>query len=149
VIKPSREDWAKIYHAVEGMRTALCYGEQGPDNVPADIPSWIDSLGSILLKIGPDGENMTGEVTGEEPCSQEYTKEVHLGKPMGIDWTLLREQKLAIFRAIDGKPQEDGDVDLLEGIVSLIDSIQDDAVDRDGLNEETVFGKPEEEEETT
>lgn len=68
-----------------------------------------------------------------------------------IDWKLLREQKreLSIFiqdidweRGIQNVPQ----LSFLEGIIYLIDAIQDYGVDEMGISEEEVFNlNPEEE----
>lgn len=57
-----------------------------------------------------------------------------------IDWALLREQKfflLDLTDEVDGKERE-----LLEGVVSLIDAIQDAAVDEGIATELEVFGDP-------
>ena len=60
--------------------------------------------------------------------------------PAGIDWALLRKQKITLLRFVafaDGGSEARAD---LEGIVNLIDSIQDDAVDNGIATELEVFG---------
>jgi len=58
-----------------------------------------------------------------------------------MDWPLLRQQKMALMNVqtldalLDEEPQE-----AIEGIVNLIDAVQDYAVDVMGLNNEQVFG---------
>ena len=56
-----------------------------------------------------------------------------------IDWKLLRKQKLALVEVISGKSVTKKRIELLGGILHLIDGIQDDATEV--LSEETVFGK--------
>lgn len=72
-----------------------------------------------------------------------------------IDWKLLREQKEDLIQVItdmefeaeryrkDGEPDGADEIDReagsLQGIVHLIDAIQDYAVDELGMNESTVF----------
>ena len=72
-----------------------------------------------------------------------------------IDWSLLKEQKLQLndlIGRLNGdlkqylKDGEEGlfketqrDIDSLEGIVNLLDTIQDYAVDVMGINEDEVF----------
>lgn len=64
-----------------------------------------------------------------------------------MDWKLLREQK-EIFIKVLYAPDEgdDDDVPYLEGILHLIDAIQDYAIDEAGFTEKEVFDLPEEEE---
>lgn len=57
---------------------------------------------------------------------------------MNIDWKLLREQKHFLFE-LAGKGTA-ADADMLMGVVTLIDCIQDDAVDNKGISEDIVFG---------
>lgn len=55
-----------------------------------------------------------------------------------INFPLLKKQKKALLKAIidtDSVKQ----LELLEGIVALINSIQDEAVDNYGFKESTVF----------
>jgi hypothetical protein len=57
---------------------------------------------------------------------------------MEIDYIELREQKAKLINLkewIEGK----GETDYLDGIIHLIDAIQDHAVDQVGLKEEDVF----------
>jgi len=56
-----------------------------------------------------------------------------------INWELLRKQKLTLFnliQEIDNVEQ----VEHLEGIIYLIDAVQDEAVDNEGTDEDIVFG---------
>jgi len=56
-----------------------------------------------------------------------------------INWELLRKQKLTLFnliQEIDNVEQ----VEHLEGIIYLIDAVQDEAVDNEGVDENLVFG---------
>ena len=60
-----------------------------------------------------------------------------------IDYPLLRQQKLTLLKVIDRSSafrykQEEED---LTGILHLIDSIQEDAVDEEGIPETEVFGE--------
>ena len=62
-----------------------------------------------------------------------------------VDWKLLREQKRCLVdvvndRAIVTATQKE----MLEGLINLLDAIQDEATEE--LSEETVFGKSEKEE---
>ena len=49
----------------------------------------------------------------------------------GVDWALLRRQKEWLMT-------QDGEG--AEGLLSLLDYVQDEAVDRAGLNVDLVFG---------
>jgi hypothetical protein len=62
-----------------------------------------------------------------------------------IDWDYLRHQKRELLKVIRERNQPDGD-DYLNGIVHLIDSLQDYAVDELGLNEKNVFDLNDEDE---
>jgi len=56
-----------------------------------------------------------------------------------IDWALLRDQKkelLANSNMADGSPLTEA----IDGIIELLDSIQDYAVDELGMSEMEVFG---------
>ena len=56
-----------------------------------------------------------------------------------INWELLRKQKSTLFnfiQEIDNVEQ----VEHLEGIIYLIDAVQDEAVDNEGTDEDIVFG---------
>lgn len=52
-----------------------------------------------------------------------------------IDWVLLRDQKQALLQCISNE-----DDTLLEGLLSLIDHIQDNAVETNQYTEVEVFG---------
>ena len=53
---------------------------------------------------------------------------------LNIDWAELRKQKVAFIELWDKHPE-------LEGLLSLIDAVQDQAVDDNGLSEKEVFGE--------
>ena len=58
---------------------------------------------------------------------------------MNINWALLREQKSALVRmAMTGQDNQ-----ALDGIVNLLDNLQDEAVSSGLADEVTVFGKQE------
>lgn len=58
-----------------------------------------------------------------------------------IDFELLRTQKLCLINLInDNTTIDNPDKDLLEGVVSLIDNIQDYAVDKMKYTKKEVFG---------
>ena len=66
-----------------------------------------------------------------------------------VDWELLRAQKLALLEHMDGiytaglvKIVNSPTMKALEGILHILDHIQDEAAEI--LGEEAVFGKPEE-----
>jgi len=61
---------------------------------------------------------------------------------LDLDFELLRKQK---HELMDHAWKENSTNELLEGIISLIDAVQDQSVDSNGVDEELVFGKPEEE----
>ena len=46
----------------------------------------------------------------------------------GIDWDLLHRQKLILVEWLSGKPPKPPQVEILWGIVHLLDALQDDAV---------------------
>lgn len=57
---------------------------------------------------------------------------------MEIDWKLLRKQKRALLRlAMDGKPVSKK---VADGLINLIDSIQDSHVACGSATEHEVFG---------
>ena len=57
---------------------------------------------------------------------------------LDIDWASLREQKAELIKYA----WKDADSNkLLEGIISIIDAIQDQAVEENGLTEMLVFGE--------
>jgi len=58
-----------------------------------------------------------------------------------IDWELLKKQKNTLLNTINKLEHHNSKVDDLEGILNLIDSIQDLAVDYYEIPEEKVFGK--------
>jgi hypothetical protein len=58
---------------------------------------------------------------------------------LDIDWASLREQKAELIKYA-WKDAADSNK-LLEGIISIIDAIQDQAVDENGLSEMLVFGQ--------
>ena len=59
-----------------------------------------------------------------------------------IDWKLLRDQKAILLAMVtELEEKEPARSQTLQGIIHLIDSIQDFAVDKAGTPERTVFGK--------
>lgn len=48
----------------------------------------------------------------------------------GIDWKLLKKQKAALINS---------DIKELEGLINMIDAIQDDAIKIYGMNEDIVY----------
>ena len=58
---------------------------------------------------------------------------------LNIDWPLLREQKLSLLQMQDGMTTKENNV--IDGIINLIDSLQDYAVDELGVNPEDVYMK--------
>lgn len=68
-------------------------------------------------------------------------REVEL--PLKIDFKLLREQKAELLAVISeaSAAGQDRRADLLDGLLNMIDGIQDDAVSEEtGITEEEVFG---------
>jgi hypothetical protein len=57
-----------------------------------------------------------------------------------IDWTLLRKQKKDLLKVINKDTVSPKEKESLEGIMFLIDSIQDYAVDTCELPERKVYG---------
>jgi hypothetical protein len=55
-----------------------------------------------------------------------------------IDWSLLREQKLWLIHCIDVMSYDNWKTENIEGVLALLDSIQDQAAEI--LGEEIVFG---------
>ena len=63
-----------------------------------------------------------------------------------IDWTDLRKQKKTLLEVIDDMEKKNAEyymdtIDDLEGIINLLDNLQDAAVDDYGLEEVLVFGE--------
>jgi hypothetical protein len=58
-----------------------------------------------------------------------------------IDWKMLRKQKKDLLKVINNDSVSPKEKESLEGIMSLIDHIQDYAVDTCELSERKVFGK--------
>jgi hypothetical protein len=67
-----------------------------------------------------------------EPTSDAYA---------GIDWLALAKQKMTLLTIIDSKIIDDATAENLDGLVSLIDSIQDDA---EAKNYPVVWAYPKE-----
>jgi len=61
-----------------------------------------------------------------------------------IDWELLKKQKQTL---VNLAAKETKEAKLLDGLISLIDSLQDIAVDKKGIPEEKVFNLESEEDE--
>lgn len=60
-----------------------------------------------------------------------------------IDFPLLREQKSTLLE-MQGELPSPKRFEVLEGILNLIDTIQDQAVDNYGVSEKEVFSRKEE-----
>lgn len=56
-------------------------------------------------------------------------------------WDHLQKQKKVIYKVQAGKKLTDEDIDLLDGLLNFIDSVQDAAVDIAGINREVVLRK--------
>lgn len=66
---------------------------------------------------------------------------------LNLDFSLLRTQKqdiLDLIEKLKKKKNNECTVKSLDGIIHLIDFIQDQAVDKNGLPEEVIFGKEDE-----
>ena len=59
---------------------------------------------------------------------------------LDIDWDLLREQRNLLIAMPKGSRREDK---LVDGILSVIRTIQEQAVEENGVPEEVVFGTKE------
>lgn len=57
-----------------------------------------------------------------------------------IDWVLLRQQKLWLVEAIEAYRDVPETQNLIDGLVGLIDKVQDEAVES-GVSEADVFGE--------
>jgi hypothetical protein len=57
----------------------------------------------------------------------------------GIDWKLLKKQKIQLLKVINKDAVTPKEKESLEGILNLLDSVQDFAVDVLGVNEKEVF----------
>ena len=64
-------------------------------------------------------------------------------KPNNIDWKLLRKQKLHLLEILNNEESNmtAEQHQSIEGIVALLDSLQDEAVDKYGVPEKKVFGR--------
>ena len=56
-----------------------------------------------------------------------------------MDWELLRKQKQTILEVSEMGCFTEGDYDSFNGLIALIDAIQNYAVDEMGLTEDEVF----------
>ena len=60
---------------------------------------------------------------------------------MNINWALLRQQKAALVEvALSGRTSE-YESEAFDGIINLLDTIQDETVSSGLADEETVFGE--------
>jgi hypothetical protein len=69
----TESDWGEIYAAIDSKIAGLVAGEYGESDGDCNVKEWIGQLEGIKDKIGPDGENMTGEVTGEDNSAKLYS----------------------------------------------------------------------------
>ncbi len=75
-------------------------------------------------------------VVGALPVGDAYKgRSMKVNFSLDVDWKLLREQERRLVEVISAKPDN-----LLQGIVHLIDAVQDHAVDVCGVSKEEVFG---------
>jgi hypothetical protein len=63
-----------------------------------------------------------------------------------IDWKLLREQKIMLLKCQKYRHFNYKDEEYLQGIINLIDSIQDYAIDEMGISDKEIFNITSEEE---
>lgn len=56
-----------------------------------------------------------------------------------MDWELLRQQKHCLLHMTDDPELSQYEYDTLQGIINLIDAVQDHAVDVLGLDKNIVF----------
>jgi len=61
---------------------------------------------------------------------------------MAIDWPLLQQQKQLLVELRAGQTVTAEQEESIEGILNLLDSIQDQAVDSGDVPEAVVFGQP-------
>jgi hypothetical protein len=72
------------------------------------------------------------------------TMQEYFQDKINIDWRLLKKQKEKLLQIIN-EPKREGELlspdqcKAVQGIINLIDAIQDDAVDIGGLPEKVVF----------
>ena len=57
-----------------------------------------------------------------------------------MDWDKLRKQKITLYRLLDENCDNDITKADLDGVIGMIDTIQDHAVDVCGISEDKVFG---------
>jgi hypothetical protein len=107
--------------------------------------------------IGEKGHNIGRSIETPYDAAQEALEELSNGVEMPevhedvkydlsvINWEELKSQKLLLLKAIDNTNSEKI-ADALTGICSLIDDIQDHAVNVMGINENTVFNLSEDDE---
>lgn len=65
---------------------------------------------------------------------------------MKLDWDLLRKQKLYLLKQANDPARVAGEVEVFDGVIHLIDAIQDEAVKKGDATELEVFGEEEVEE---
>lgn len=61
--------------------------------------------------------------------------------PLNIDWALLRHQKQYLRAMANDRDRCDNEIEVLAGILHLIDHIQDEAVRTRKATEVEVFGE--------
>lgn len=95
-----------------------------------------------------NGGKELGDWTTEEVVqfANDFSRQCHPEFLTNIDWKLLREQKRDLYHIAISKNYMDPLNRSLNGILHLLDSLQDFAVDEMGISEEEVFDlNPEEE----
>ena len=156
----TQDDWIEVAAAVDHYKRAIAGGNLGPEFQRGEDRRWIAHLEAIQEAIGPDGEDMLEErdypalikavLHETETGSTEKAIDMLAGAgipadkkdPLDhIDWPLLRQQKGVLVGTLlsasktDPSPLETA----IAGIVHLLDSLQDYAVDVMGVTEDTVF----------
>ena len=129
----SDQEEGDLYDAYQKLQFA---SEEGQGEYPANIfvEVW-DGLGELtvdeLLEVINDSKSMMEKESQEE-------------NPLAnIDFAELRDQKMALLNLIGTQVLNDVLIDKLNGIVHLIDGVQDYAVDVLGYNEQYVFQRDE------
>lgn len=61
-----------------------------------------------------------------------------------IDWSLLSQQKVTLLDLRESTSLNDSDIEALDGVIALLDSMQDYAIDHMGVSEDVVFSSTEE-----
>jgi hypothetical protein len=82
----------------------------------------------------------TTPFTGNDDTSGGNSNEKTIPKIDRIDWELLRKQKDYLAAMASDKDRLTSEIKILDGVIALIDYIQDDAVSHGKATEHEVFG---------